>query len=171
MRKVLLSSILTSILIAPAFSAIPVNDSNNDGQIDGAELAQTPNLKKDLRYKGDSQSQRHSNVEVAEKEDQDLKTHTMGMHRKYQSPYTQAHESSDSQFGKVDYSKVHHKKSKKEDSEDNNPNLANLTTPEQSNLSVSDKDNALNRQMMLNGPQGGIQNNQPPGIGGTSANY
>ncbi|WP_150468288.1 hypothetical protein [Francisella sp. SYW-9] len=171
MRKILLSSILTSILIVPAFSAIPVNDSNNDGEIDGTELAQTPDLKTGLKNNVNSESQRYSNVKVAEKEDQDLKTHAMGMHRKHHSNYAETQENSRPKFGKSDDSEAYHVKTKKEDSEDDNPNLANLTTPEQNNLSVSDKDATLNRQMMLNGPQGGIQNNQPPGIGGTSANY
>ncbi|QIW10303.1 hypothetical protein [Francisella sp. LA112445] len=168
MRKILLSSILTSILVIPAFSANPINDSNNDGQIDEAELAQTSSLKTDSRN-DDTESQRHINVEVAEKEDQDLQTHAMGMHRKYHSNHAKVEDHSYSKFGKVNDSEAHHIKAEKEDSEDDNPNLANLTTPEQNikdNLSASGEDAALSRQMMLDGPQGGIQNNQPPGIGG-----
>lgn len=59
--------------------------------------------------------------------------------------------------------------------DDENPNLANLATPApeniRNNLSIRDEDRALRRQMMLDGPQGGFQNNQPRGIGGTSANF
>ncbi|ALB01565.1 hypothetical protein ACH24_02180 [Francisella persica ATCC VR-331] len=64
---------------------------------------------------------------------------------------------------------------KNTDKEDQNPNLANLATPEpiniRNNIRISDEDKSLNRQMMMNGPQGGFQNNQPRGIGGTSTNF
>ena len=34
------------------------------------------------------------------------------------------------------------------------------------NLRISDEDKSLNRQIIMNGPQRGFQNNQPRGIGG-----
>lgn len=69
---------------------------------------------------------------------------------------------------------AHHAKDN-DNKDDENPNLANLATPApeniRNNLSIPDEDRALRRQMMLDGPQGGFQNNQPRGIGGTRANF
>jgi len=69
---------------------------------------------------------------------------------------------------------AHHAKNN-DNIDDENPNLANLATPApeniRSNLSIRDEDKALRRQMMLDGPQGSFQNNQPRGIGGTRANF
>ncbi|API86921.1 hypothetical protein [Francisella uliginis] len=168
MRKILLSSILTSVFIAPAFCAFPVNDSNNDGELDGAELAQT-SQQRTVHNIGSSVDS-HTKTKV-KKGDEDLHTNVMGMHRKHQKNNTKSY---DAPSGKITHHEADYKKAKKDNSEDDNPNLANLTTPEvnvRNNLAVSDQDVALSRQMMLNGPQGGIQNNQPPGIGGTSANF
>lgn len=168
MKKILLSSILTSVFIAPAFCAFPVNDSNNDGEVDGTELAQTSQQR--TVHNIGSSTDYHNKIKV-NKDDQGLHTDVMGMHRKHQKNNVQSQETS---IEKKSHNDLDHPKVKKHDSEDDNPNLANLTTPEvnvRNNLAMSDQDAALNRQMMLNGPQGGIQNNQPPGIGGTSANF
>ncbi|MDE4949291.1 hypothetical protein NAI31_12380, partial [Francisella tularensis subsp. holarctica] len=38
------------------------------------------------------------------------------------------------------------------------------------NIMISDENRSLNRQMIINGPQGGFQNIQPRVLGGTIAN-
>lgn len=164
MRKILLSSVLTSAFIIPAFCASQIDDSN-DEQFDSVATSQTSKQKVKVN------NHPHKKI-VEEKEDDDLKTNVMGMHRKNQKNNPNLETLPPSE--KYSHNEVYTAKAKEHDSEDDNPNLANLTTPEEnirSNLSISGEDAALSRQMMLNGPQGGIQNNQPPGIGGTSANF
>ncbi|ASG67787.1 hypothetical protein CDV26_04740 [Francisella halioticida] len=171
MKKFLLPLVLTLAFITPAFCAFAINDSNNDGE----ELAQTS--KQRIMYNNKLNGEHHSKTAVIQEvdnEDKDLQTNVMGMHRKHQNANIQSQDISYLRSEKPTHHQIGHAKVKKNNSEDDNPNLANLTTPEvnvRNNLAMSDQDATLNRQMMLNGPQGGIQNNQPPGIGGTSANY
>lgn len=77
----------------------------------------------------------------------------------------------------VDSSQQNHNKNVKNkvkdlDDEDENPNLKNIAQPApniQRNLRMpTDDEQRLNRQMMLDGPKGGIQNSGPRGIGGSS---
>ena len=61
-----------------------------------------------------------------------------------------------------------HNNQKTED--DENDNLKDIARPAPQNITnnfriPSGEDARLNKEMMLNGPQGGFQNNQPRGIG------
>lgn len=85
-----------------------------------------------------------------------------------------AAQDSKSRPSKNNMTKHHTDKKDNKDEDDDNPNLVGLAEPApaniRNNLQINDSDRALNRQMMLNGPQGGFQNNQPRGIG-NSADY
>ncbi|AIT08824.1 hypothetical protein LO80_01750 [Candidatus Francisella endociliophora] len=165
MKKILLTSILTSILGVPTVGFSEAEDTRKNESYSSA-----------ARDMGGLQSHRQMLNQRKSQSQQAPKHHIGGISEDdMRAPRAKRpdQDSRNSHHVKEHSHKDH--KNKKDDSEDENPNLANLTTPEpvnaRNNLRISDEDRALNRQMMLDGPQGGFQNNQPRGIGGTSANF
>ncbi|MFT4693237.1 MAG: hypothetical protein ACI8TE_000125 [Francisella sp.] len=178
MKKNLLITIITVLFAAPAFSAFPGADMNNthiEGNITSSNMRPMhgENKYKDPNDQGvekDSQSQPILDSKASETRPSERAHPTSGAKDK-------------SEQGRDDRDPPkHHKKPKhnqqqltahnnQKDVDDENDNLSNIAKPETNNVNnnlriLDGESSRLNREMMLNGPQGGFQNNQPRGIGG-----
>lgn len=169
MKKYLLTPILTTLFSVPAFSAFPGADMNNTN-IEG----KTTSSNMQIQY-NDKQNKKHSGND--KNATTDLNSEKVPLQhrqaRDAQEANSDRHESNHRPQPK------HHKKLKhnqqvlahdnQKDVDDENDNLKNIARPEtnniNSNLRIPDGEaSRLNREMMLDGPQGGFQNNQPRGI-------
>ncbi|AEB27735.1 hypothetical protein FNFX1_0787 [Francisella cf. novicida Fx1] len=189
MKKLILTSILGFIFAAPAFSFDNPNDGSDSTKVTSnvtnmsntvprdANVVQQPIPRDSVR---NMQSHRQIiNQRNKQQVSQMTKRHLGGISEEnLQSPRVTKKDlkqnPSDNNSAKQLNNSKNDTRNIDKDKDDENPNLANLATPEptniRNNLMISDEDRSLNRQMMINGPQGGFQNNQPRGIGGTSAN-
>lgn len=191
MKKLILTSILSFIFVAPAFS---FDDPNDISQLDSTKVtSNVANMSNTVPRDANVPQQSISRDSVRNMQshrqiiNQRNKQEAPQVTRKHlggiseddlQSPratkkYSKQNSADNNSPKQLKNSKNDTRNIDK-DKEDENPNLANLATPEptniRNNLVISDEDKSLNRQMMMNGPQGGFQNNQPRGIGGTSVN-
>lgn len=148
MKKYLLIPILVIIFAIPAFSAFPSGDMNNT-HIEGNTTSS--NMPSQNTYKQRKKSNNENNLNSE---------NTLGDSK-----------SSDNRKSSHPHAKnVQETQKKGEDENDNLKNIAQSAPANiQNNLRIPDGESSrLNREMMLNGPQGGIQNNQPRGIGSAS---
>jgi hypothetical protein len=180
MKRILLTSILTSICVLPAFAVNVVERDNSTDQSGNSPTANAQSDSYNPRDNNDSQSPLANNMRAFKSHrqmiDEQNNQNSQGTQRRIavskedmRPPRGSNQTNEKMQKNWPSPANDTKDKNKHDDSDDENPNLANLASPEpkniRDNLTISDQDRALNRQMMLNGPQGGIQNDQPRGIG------
>ena len=161
MKKHLLIPTLATLFALPAFPGADMDNTNIEGHTHSSNM-QPPNndknhKKDDNRGVDDKAISKSKNMPIQVKDAQETNSNM-----------------------KIDKNKQsHHKKSKhnqqtlandNQNDADENENLRNIAEPEinniNNNLRIPDGETSrLNREMMLDGPQGGFQNNQPRGIG------
>lgn len=187
MKKLILTSILSSIFVASAFSFDNANDS---GQLDNTltnmsnTVPRAANVsQKSMPHDSVRNMQSHRPIinqinkqqapQIAKRHLGSISEENLQASRVTRK-YHKQNPANNKPNKETDKSKNDSKNIDK-NKEDENLNLDNLTTPApkniKDNLRISDEDKSLNRQMMMDGPQEGFQNNQPRGIGGTSTNF
>ncbi len=177
MKKYLLTPLLGMLCVVPAFSAFPGADMDNTN-IEGNT---TSSNMRPHEYNRSNKKHDENNKDV----EANTKTEQMPP-RHYQDKKTQETSSAihNDRPNPNHHSTKHHKKTKskeqgyshnnhKDAKEEENENLKNIAQPDTSNINnnlrIPDGETIrLNREMMLDGPQGGIQNNQFRGIGDRS---
>lgn len=195
MKKYLLIPILTIIFAMPAFSAFPSGDMNNT-HIEGNTISSNmpsqnthkqrkkTNSENNLNNKntlGDSTSSdnrkpRYPHAKSVQETQKDPKNEYKTARANNKLGPTNIQNKADNKTRSKHNSHSKHRvndQDTQKKGEDENDNLKNIAQPApaniQNNLRMPDGESSrLNREMMLNGPQGGIQNNQPRGIGSAS---
>lgn len=118
----------------------------------------------DREYNVDDKKAR---VLTSDKDKMDLKSNQQKL-----NSFSQQTAPIDTDSSKKAHKKNLNKQDEDSDDDDENPNLRDLAKPEpniQRNLNMpTDEEQRLNREMMLDDPQGGFQNTGPRGIGNPS---
>ena len=189
MKRYLLIPTLTILFALPVFSAFPGADMNNTN-IEGNTTSSNMQLqyydrnhkKHDdeigINDRTSSNSQKvpaqHRQARASQVANSNMSGNGLESNRRHRPRQGEAGNH---------HSSKHHKNPRhkqqvigqdnQKDTDSENDNLRELTRPETNNVRnnlriPNGEDSRLNREMMLNGPQGGFQNNQPRGIGGGS---
>jgi len=172
MKKYLLMPTLVILFAVPAFSAFPGADMNNtniEGNTISNNMPSQRNNRLDKKNK-ESDSQTNSKLKEISAQNSQVrggKGNDLSIHKSQHKP---DHHSSKHHKKPKNKQQALAEKSKQNDNDDND-NLKNIAQPATSNITsnlrIPDRESTrLNRQMMLDGPQGGFQNNQPRGISG-----
>ncbi len=165
MKKNLLITIITVLFVTPAFSAFPGADMNNthiEGNITSSNMRP---MHGENKYK-------NPNDQGVEKDNpsQLILDNKASKTRPSERAHPMSGANDKSEQGRDDRDPPKHHNNQK-DVDDENDNLSYIVKPETNNVNnnlriLDGESSRLNREMMLNGPQGGFQNNQPRGIGG-----
>ncbi|MGQ4002703.1 hypothetical protein QIW49_03200 [Francisellaceae bacterium CB300] len=176
MKKNLLIPVLTVLFAIPAFSAFPGADMNN-AQI-GSDVISS-NMRP-MHGKNRHKDPNDRDRVVRDNQSQSMLNNSET--RSSERAYPMHGAKDESEQGSDDrHPPKHHKKAKhnqqhvkahsnQKNEDDENDNLKDIARPAPQNITnnlriPSGEDARLNKEMMLNGPQGGFQNNQPRGIG------
>ena len=171
MKKYLLIPTLATIFAVPAFSAFPGADMNNTNIEGNTTSSNMPSQSNDRMHKKHGRNN-DDTMANSNSENTPVQKHQARLAQEANTDMDENESKSNHQRPKHHKKPKHNQQTLDHDNQkdDDNDNLRDIARPEtnniNSNLRIPDGESSrLNREMMLDGPQGGFQNNQPRGIG------